>query len=212
MAIEENPGILLYTRIRKSPYFHASRQHGVRRYSVYNHTYHPRHYGDPVGGVLGAFGGRDAVGRGRGAPDRDLRSRRVRLYQHDDPARSEQVRGAPGEVRVHHAAGRGDCQRPGADAAGGEPLLAVARRLRYRVVGPRARLPLRPGCHDRRGGRGAGPAPGAEVQGSHGRPVRREDPRDPLLPHVRGPRAGGHAGVRVPDRLHQRVRLRDLPA
>ena len=48
MAIEENPGILLYTRIRKSPYFHASRQHGVRRYSVYNHTYHPRHYGDPV--------------------------------------------------------------------------------------------------------------------------------------------------------------------
>jgi aminomethyltransferase len=20
----------------------------VRRYSVYNHTYHPRHYGDPV--------------------------------------------------------------------------------------------------------------------------------------------------------------------
>ena len=49
MAVEENPGILLYTRIRKSPYFYASRQHGVRRYSVYNHTYHPRHYGDPVG-------------------------------------------------------------------------------------------------------------------------------------------------------------------
>jgi glycine cleavage system aminomethyltransferase T len=48
VAIEENPGILLYTRIRKSPYFHASRQHGVRRYSVYNHTYHPRHYGDPA--------------------------------------------------------------------------------------------------------------------------------------------------------------------
>jgi glycine cleavage system aminomethyltransferase T len=48
VAVEENPGILLYTRIRKSPYFDASRQHGVRRYSVYNHTYHPRHYGDPV--------------------------------------------------------------------------------------------------------------------------------------------------------------------
>jgi glycine cleavage system aminomethyltransferase T len=44
----EDPGILLYTRIRKSPYYHASSQHGVRRYSVYNHTYHPRHYGDPV--------------------------------------------------------------------------------------------------------------------------------------------------------------------
>jgi glycine cleavage system aminomethyltransferase T len=48
MDINENPGILLYTRIRKSPYFYASRKHGVARYSVYNHTYHPRHYGDPV--------------------------------------------------------------------------------------------------------------------------------------------------------------------
>ena len=44
----ENPGILLYTRIRKSPYYASSRKHGVQRYSVYNHTYHPRHYGDPV--------------------------------------------------------------------------------------------------------------------------------------------------------------------
>ena len=46
--IDEDPGILLYTRIRKSPYFYASRRHGVKRYSVYNHTYHPRHYGDPI--------------------------------------------------------------------------------------------------------------------------------------------------------------------
>jgi len=43
-----DPAILLYTRIRKSPYFYASREHGPARYSVYNHTYHPRHYGDPV--------------------------------------------------------------------------------------------------------------------------------------------------------------------
>jgi glycine cleavage system aminomethyltransferase T len=48
LTVNENPGILLYSRIRKSPYFYASRQHGVARYSVYNHTYHPRHYGDPV--------------------------------------------------------------------------------------------------------------------------------------------------------------------
>jgi aminomethyltransferase len=34
--------------MRKSPYFYASREHGVAMYSVYNHTYHPRHYGDPV--------------------------------------------------------------------------------------------------------------------------------------------------------------------
>jgi glycine cleavage system aminomethyltransferase T len=46
--INEHPEVLLYTRIRKSPFFYASRRHGVQRYSFYNHMYHPRHYGDPV--------------------------------------------------------------------------------------------------------------------------------------------------------------------
>jgi glycine cleavage system aminomethyltransferase T len=46
--VNENPGILLYPRIKRSPYFYASRRHGVQLYSVYNHHYHPRHYGDPV--------------------------------------------------------------------------------------------------------------------------------------------------------------------
>ena len=48
MPANIRPEILLYPRIRKSPFFYASRQHGVEMYSVYNHTYHPRHYGDPV--------------------------------------------------------------------------------------------------------------------------------------------------------------------
>jgi glycine cleavage system aminomethyltransferase T len=48
VSINEHPEVLLYTRIRKSPFFHASRRHGVAMYSIYNHTYHPRHYGDPV--------------------------------------------------------------------------------------------------------------------------------------------------------------------
>ena len=48
MTVVADPRILLYTRLRKSPYFWASREHGVQRYSVYNHTYHPRHYRDPV--------------------------------------------------------------------------------------------------------------------------------------------------------------------
>ncbi|MBA0125046.1 glycine cleavage system protein T [Haloechinothrix sp. YIM 98757] len=47
--VVENPRVMLYTRLRKSPYFWKSRAHGVAMYSVYNHTYHPRHYGDPVG-------------------------------------------------------------------------------------------------------------------------------------------------------------------
>jgi len=46
--INQHSEVLLYTRIRKSPYFYASRRHGVQRYSFYNHMYHPRHYGDPV--------------------------------------------------------------------------------------------------------------------------------------------------------------------
>jgi len=48
MTVNPDPGVLLYPRLRKSPFFYASRQHGVALYSVYNHTYHPRHYGDPL--------------------------------------------------------------------------------------------------------------------------------------------------------------------
>lgn len=48
MTVYQDPRILLYPRIRKSPFFYASRRHGVQMYSVYNHTYHPRHYGDPI--------------------------------------------------------------------------------------------------------------------------------------------------------------------
>jgi glycine cleavage system aminomethyltransferase T len=45
--VNPNPGVLLYTRIKKSPYYYGSRRHGVRLYSTYNHHYHPRLYGDP---------------------------------------------------------------------------------------------------------------------------------------------------------------------
>ncbi|MGH3450448.1 MAG: glycine cleavage T C-terminal barrel domain-containing protein [Haloechinothrix sp.] len=38
----------MYTRIRKSPFFSASRRHGVQSYSVCNRMYHPRHYDDPI--------------------------------------------------------------------------------------------------------------------------------------------------------------------
>ncbi|WP_199431978.1 glycine cleavage T C-terminal barrel domain-containing protein [Qaidamihabitans albus] len=48
-GIVDQPAVMLYTRLRKSPFFWKSRAHGVACYSVYNHTYHPRHYGDPVG-------------------------------------------------------------------------------------------------------------------------------------------------------------------
>ena len=47
-TVHPNPGILLYTRIKKSPYYYGARRHGVKLYSVYNHHYHPRLYGDPI--------------------------------------------------------------------------------------------------------------------------------------------------------------------
>ncbi|NMO92318.1 glycine cleavage T C-terminal barrel domain-containing protein [Actinomycetospora sp. TBRC 11914] len=47
-AVVADPAVLLYPRLRRSPYFWKSRAHGVAMYSVYNHTYHPRHYGDPI--------------------------------------------------------------------------------------------------------------------------------------------------------------------
>jgi len=48
MAVNPEPGILLYPRIRRTPYYYAHREHGVKLYSVYNRMYHPRLYSDPL--------------------------------------------------------------------------------------------------------------------------------------------------------------------
>jgi aminomethyltransferase len=40
------PKIFLYPRIRKTPFYEAHKKAGVKAYSVYNHMYHPRYYGD----------------------------------------------------------------------------------------------------------------------------------------------------------------------
>jgi glycine cleavage system aminomethyltransferase T len=47
-SIHDSPGILMYTRIRKSAFYHARRHPKPLLYSTYNHNYHPRVYGDPV--------------------------------------------------------------------------------------------------------------------------------------------------------------------
>ncbi len=44
----DSPRVHMYTRIRKSPYFYASRRHGIESYSVCNRMYHPRHYDEPI--------------------------------------------------------------------------------------------------------------------------------------------------------------------
>jgi len=40
------PKVFLYPRIRKTPFYEAHKRAGVKAYSVYNHMYHPRYYGD----------------------------------------------------------------------------------------------------------------------------------------------------------------------
>jgi len=47
-SIENGPGIMLYTRLFKSPHYYAKTHPKPLLYSVYNHVYHPRVYGDPV--------------------------------------------------------------------------------------------------------------------------------------------------------------------
>jgi len=42
------PLITIGPRVRKSPYFEATRRWGARAFTVYNHVYMPTHYGDPV--------------------------------------------------------------------------------------------------------------------------------------------------------------------
>ncbi len=47
---------MIDTRVRKSPFWHKSVEHGVRTATVYNRMYHPRLYFSPdEGGVLGEY-------------------------------------------------------------------------------------------------------------------------------------------------------------
>ena len=121
MAVNEHPEILQYSRIRKSPCFYSSRKHGVQLYSVYNHTYHPRHYGDPVaeywhlleGVTLWDVGVEKQI---------EISGPDAFAFTQLLVARPQQVRGRAVQVRVPLPPGRRDHQRPRAAARGGEPL------------------------------------------------------------------------------------------
>lgn len=48
--------MLISTRVRKSPFWHKSVEHGVRAASIYNRMYHPRlYFSQEEGGVLGEY-------------------------------------------------------------------------------------------------------------------------------------------------------------
>ncbi len=44
----EDPRIMFTSRNRRSPYFMATRRHGAKAYSIYNHMFLPMYYDDPV--------------------------------------------------------------------------------------------------------------------------------------------------------------------
>ena len=44
----EQPLIAMGPRVRKSPYFDATRRHGAKAFTVYNHMFMPTSYTDPV--------------------------------------------------------------------------------------------------------------------------------------------------------------------
>ncbi len=45
---EDVPKIMFNSRIRRSPYFQATRRYGCKAYSTYNHMFLPSYYDDPV--------------------------------------------------------------------------------------------------------------------------------------------------------------------
>ena len=173
MAVIENPGVLLYSRIRKSPYFYASRRHGVAALQRLQPHVSPRHYGDPGRGVLAPAERRHALGRRRREADRDQRARRLRRSPSCSSRATSTSAPSSSASTCSYAARRRDHQRPGAPARRGEPLLALARRQRRGAVGARRRLQRRLRRRDQGARRRPGAGAGAEVQGRDGRPLRR---------------------------------------
>ena len=47
-AASKPPLIHIGPRVHKSPFYDATRRHGADMFTVYNHTYMPTSYGDPV--------------------------------------------------------------------------------------------------------------------------------------------------------------------
>ena len=119
--VNPHPAVMLYTRLRKSPYFWKSRAHGVAIYSVYNHTYHPAPLRRSGHRVLGAARRRHPVDVG---VERQLEISGPDAFdfaRHAVPARPDGVRG--GRVQT-------TCSSPRPD--GGiidDPVVLVSRRI-----------------------------------------------------------------------------------
>ena len=194
---------------RKSPYFEATKRAGCKSWGLYNHMLLPTLYDDPVTEYRALL---NDVTMWDVSVERCVEitgTRRVRADEPDHLSRPDDVRRVAVQVRAADRGRRRHRERPRAVAAGGEPLLAGARRQRRAAVRGRRRGRTRHGRDDPRGRRGADADPGPSFQGRDRRAVRRRRPRPPLL-LVRGGRGRRHPGGRVPHGLDRRGRLRDL--
>ena len=182
--VNEHPGVMLYSRIRKSPYFYASRQHNVQLYSVYNHMYHPRHYGDPVeeywhllnGVTLWDVGverqieisGPDAFDFTQLLVARDLNKCAVEQCKYVFLCLPDGgIINDPVLLRVEE----------------NRFWLSLADSRRG-AVGARRRLQQQLQRRDQGARRRAAPGAGPEVEGRDVRPLRRQRARDPVLLHA----------------------------
>jgi hypothetical protein len=141
-----------------SPFSHASRRQGVTMHSVYDHTYHPRHSGDPVAeyghllnGVTLWDVGVDARSRSPGrTPNKEIPKRqratagptRRRRRPWDGVRPSTSRRGSHGPPRTLAGAQRPGDRGPTVDVRGLEAA-ALARQpratVRWLLVGGRSR-------------------------------------------------------------------------
>ena len=199
------------TQIRRSPYFDATVRWGAKAFSVYNHMYIPRDFGDPVRNFWNLVN--DAILC-------DVAVERQVEITGPDAARFTQMltprdlsRMAIGQCKVradHQRPGRHP-QRSGPAAPGRGPLLAVAGRQRRGPVGAGRRRPFGPGRRDPGAGRLAAAAAGPAVGRGHARALRRGHRGPALLPAARDG-SGRHPARRLAHRMVERAGLRGLPA
>ncbi len=140
------------TQIRKSPYFDATVRWGAKGFSVYNHMYIPRDFGDPEQNFWNLVN--DAILC-------DVAVERQVEIAGPDAAKFTQML-TP--ARPDHQCRWRHTERSDSAAARRETLLALAGGQRHPALGARRRRAFGDGCHDPRTGYLALAVAGAEIR------------------------------------------------
>jgi Aminomethyltransferase folate-binding domain len=181
--VNAHPGILLYTRIKKSPYYYAARRHRVRLYSVYNHHYHPRLYRDPIEEYWQLLEG--VTVWDVGGAERQVEISGPDAFRFTNMLTPRNLaRCAVGQCKYAFIT----------DERGGiinDPVLLRLGEIHFWLsladsdvlLWAKGRgLSRGDASDDHRAGCRPAPDPGTEIEGGHDRPVRCRPPRAPLLP------------------------------